>query len=285
MENLLWANQGGGRFEDRAPLLGCAVSEDGVRKAGMGIAVADLDQDLDLDVLIGNLARETDSLFLNEGQSFRDRTARSGLAAVSKPFTRFGLGLVDFDNDGRLDLFEANGRVSRESQPVSADPYAEASLLFSGGDGMRFEEVTPRGGTRPELVASSRAAAFGDVDGDGGVDVLVVNRDAAAHLLVNRVASRGAWLRLAVREASGRPALGATVLFELGGRRQRREVSAAYSYLSSNDPRVHVGLGSAAEVHDVVVRWVDGKEEAFGTLAAGREHELRRSAGRALPAR
>jgi len=280
MDDVLWHNLGDGRFADEAWVRGCAVDEDGTRKAGMGIACADLDGDLDLDLLVCNLSRETDSLYLYEDGHFLDRTARVGLGSVSRPFTRFGVGVIDFDHDGRLDLFQADGRVSKQSKPLADDPYAEPNLLFAGLDGPRFAEVAPRGGVEPELVATSRAAAFGDVDGDGGVDVLVVNRDAPAHLLVDAVAARGAWIRFRVLERSGRDALGATLVVRVGEAAVRRDVTACSSYLASSDPRVHLGLGDAMGVGDVVVRWVDGASERFaGPFAARREHRLARGLG------
>ena len=281
MPNLLWANRGGARFENVAHLAGCAVDENGTKKAGMGVAVGDVNDDGTLDLLVCNLNRETDSLFLNQGGTFRDRTSRAGLAVVSKTFTRFGMGWVDFDQDGHLDLFQANGRVNRQAVQHAADPYAEPDLLYRGSPGPRFEEVLPRGGTRELLVATGRAAAFGDVDGDGGIDVLVVNRDAPAHLLLNR-APRGRWVLLRVLERSGRDALGATVTASVGERTQRRDVRAGYSYLASNDPRVHFGLGAHEALADVVVTWADGQREGFGTRAAGAVHELRRGTGTPL---
>jgi hypothetical protein len=167
----------------------------------------------------------------------------------------------------------------RQSTAFCDDPYAEPNLLYRGR-GAAFEEVEPRGGTRDLLVATSRAAAFGDIDNDGGVDVLVVNRDAPAHLLHNVVPRRGNWISLRVLDERGRDALGATVTLTLGKRRVVRDVRAAYSYLSSNDPRVHVGLGDLARATDVAVRWTDGSTESFGSLPANRIVTLRRG-GRA----
>jgi hypothetical protein len=274
MADHLWLGDGAGNFVNRAYAWGCATDLNGLKKAGMGVAVADVDDDLDVDLLVCNLDRESDSMFLNEGTYFADGTARMGLASVSKAFTRFGMGWIDLDLDGRLDLFQANGRVQRARTAVAGDPYAEENLVFRGTAGGRFEEVRPRGGTGEELSATSRAAAFGDVDGDGGIDVLVVNRDGPAHLLMNRVEGRGAWIVLDARERSGRPAIGATLTVTVGERTLRRDVRAAYSYQASNDPRVHLGLGRADGIASVGVRWADGAEHAFGPLAAGGVHRL-----------
>ena len=189
------------------------------------------------------------------------------------------MALLDFDNDGRLDLYEANGRVGLQAETFAADPYAEPNLLFRGIAGGRFEEVTPRGGTGRPLVATSRAAAFGDLDNDGGLDIVVANRDAPPHLLHNVAPNRGHWLLLRVLERTGRDAIGAAVSVEAGGRTLRRDVRTGYSYLAANDPRVHVGLGESRQVGSVTVRWVDGARERFGPFAADRIVELRRGQG------
>jgi enediyne biosynthesis protein E4 len=278
--NHLWLNQGDGRFRDAALTMGCALDQDGIAKSGMGVDAVDVDDDGDRDLLVVNLDGESDSFFRNQGKFFVDETVPVGLRTASRPFTRFGMALRDFDNDGNLDLYEANGRVGRQSETYSSDPYAEPSLLFRGFAGPRFEEVAPRGGTRPRLVASSRAAAFGDIDNDGGIDIVVVNRDSRPFLLHNIVKPRGHWMMLRVLEEHGRDALGAEVTMTIGARTIHRDVRAASSYLASNDPRVHVGLGNETMVRDVIVRWPNGAQERFGDLPADRIAVLRRGSGR-----
>ena len=279
--NHLWLNLGGGRFRESALAMGVALDQDGTAKSGMGVDAVDLDDDGDLDLLVVNLDGESDSFFRNRGRYFTDDTAAVGLRAASRPFTRFGAGFADFDNDGYLDLYEASGRVGLQSEKYSPDPYAEPSLLFRGLPGPRFEEVRPRGGTAVPLVATGRAAAFGDIDNDGGIDILVANRDSRPYLLHNIVRPRGHWIMFRVVEEHGRDALGAQLTMTIGGRKIRRDVRAAYSYLASNDPRVHVGLGSETAAHDVAVRWPDGTKESFGDMPADRIAVLRRGAGRA----
>ncbi len=275
----LWRNGGDGAFANVALAAGCALDHEGAAKAGMGVSVADVDDDGDTDLIVCNRNRESDSFFVNDGGSFRDRGSSAGLRVVSRSFTRFGLGWVDFDQDGRLDLYEANGRVERQSIPYADDPFAEPNLVLAGRPDGTFVEVLPRGGTREPVSATSRAAAFGDVDGDGAVDVLVVNRDGPVHLFINRVPDRGHWAAFRVLEASGRDALGASVLASLGERTLRRDVRAASSYLASNDPRVHFGLGRARRIEGVRVRWADGAVERFGDFDEGSVHELRRGNG------
>jgi hypothetical protein len=278
--NHLWLNQGGGRFREAALSWGCALDQDGTAKSGMGVDAVDVDDDGNLDLLVVNLDGESDSFFRNRGTFFADDTISAGLRTTSRPFTRFGMALLDFDNDGYLDLYEANGRVGLQSERYSSDPYAEPSLLFRGFAGPQFEEVMPRGGTAAPLAATSRAAAFGDIDNDGGIDIVVSNRDSRPFLLHNVVKPRGHWIMLRVLEEHGRDGLGAQVTMTVGSRAIRRDVRAASSYLASNDPRVHVGLGQESLARNVTVRWPDGAREVFGDIPAGRIVAIRRGSGR-----
>jgi hypothetical protein len=274
--NHLWMNLGGGRFAERALVSGVALDQDGRAKAGMGVHAADVDRDGDHDLLVVNLDGESDSFYRNEHPFFVDDTASVGLRTVSRRFTRFGMAMLDFDNDGMLDIYEANGRVGLQSERFSEDPYAEPNLLLRGTPG-GFEEVTPRGGTSPVLVATSRGAAFGDVDDDGGIDILVVNRDGPAHLLRNVNRERGHWLSLRVLDEHGRDAVGAELTGIVGEQRIRGDVRAAYSYLASNDARVHIGLGTATRVDVVQVRWPGASAiESFGPFTADQVITIRK---------
>jgi hypothetical protein len=258
---------------------GVAIDQDGAPKAGMGVHAADLDDDGDNELIVMNLDTESDSFFRNEGKFFVDDTVKVGLRVVSRRFTRFGVALLDFNNDGLIDLYEANGRVGLQAETFAPDPYAEPNLLFRGVAGGRFEEVSPRGGTAQPLVATSRAAAFGDLDNDGGIDIVVANRDAAPHLLHNVAPNRGHWLLMRVLERTGRDAVGAVLSMAAGTKSLRRDVRTGYSYLAANDPRVHVGLGELQKVDRVTVRWLDGTREQFGPFEADRIVEIRRGGG------
>ena len=143
----------------------------------------------------------------------------------------------------------------------------------------RYEVLDPAGGVDPALHAASRAAVFGDVDDDGGIDVLVVNRDGPVHLLHNVVPDRGHWITLRVLDERGRDAIGATVTLTAGGRTFTVDVRPAYSYLASNDPRIHSGLGDAEAVTDIRVRWLDGTLESFGDRPANQIHRLQKGEG------
>ena len=280
MEDRLWLNQAGS-FKDQASSYQCAFDQEGKAKAGMGVTVADIDDDLDLDLLVCNLNGESDSFFLNKsGRYFEDKTVIAGLGSVSRPLTRFGMGWIDFDNDTWLDLYQANGRVMLQSVRYADDLYAEPNVLKRGvPNAIRFEEVKPRGGTKVLLSATSRAAAFGDVDNDGGIDILIVNRDGPAHLLRNIAPKRGHWIGFRVLNEHGGDALNATISLQVGDRTVHRDVRAAYSYLASNDPRVHFGLGDQSRVDAITVQWPDGAKEQFGPFSGGDYHVIRRGSG------
>ena len=265
MADRLWLRQADGTYVDNALLSGCAMDMSGKAKAGMGVSAADIDGDHDEDFIVCNLWRETDSLYLNNGSGmFQDATIRTGLGATPKTFTRFGLGFADFNNDGHIDLYEANGRVANLATSHSEDNYAEPNVLFQGQPGPRFTEVLPRGGTSESLVATSRAAAFGDINNDGRMDIIVVNRDGKPHVLRNIVSDPGNWSILQIIDEHGRDAIGARVRIVSGDMSISRQVRTDGSYCAANDPRVHFGLGETTEIDDVIVTWPDGTEQSFG---------------------
>jgi hypothetical protein len=201
---------------------------------------------------------------------FADETAVARLMGPDRALTGFGTGFFDFDNDGDLDLAVANGRIMRDTlltgggAPGYWDHYAEPNLLFENDGHGTFTNVSAQSGAFASLVENSRGLAFGDVDSDGDVDLLVANEGGRARLLHNDVAGRGHWLLVsAVDPRRRRHALGARISVVAGGRTLHRMVAPAYSYLSSSDPRVHFGLGGAGRVERIEVRWPDGRLESF----------------------
>jgi hypothetical protein len=280
MPNQLWMNQGNGKFVDEALIRGCALNALGMSEAGMGVATVDLLQRGWLDLFVTHLVGEGNRLWINTNGYFIDTVTPKGPGAVSLPYTGFGVGFADFDHDALLDLYVANGKVKYgQTQIDPKDPYAEPNTLLQGLGGGDFEEVRPQGGTVPPLVATSRGCAIGDLDNDGGLDIVVINRDGPTHLLRNLAGSRGAWIMFRVLDRKGHYALGARVQLHAGKLRLYRQVSPHESYCSSGDPRVHFGLAAAERVDQVVVSWSQGGEERFGPFPPRQIVELRQGAG------
>jgi len=260
MPNHLWINAGDGTFREEALLRGAALNDLGLPEAGMGVAVEDWDDDGDWDLFMVHLTGETNTFYRNQGGAFRDVTDELRLGMVSRAFTGFGTGLLDYDNDGRFDIFIANGKVGANDD--AEFDYAEPNQLLRGLADGSFVDVSSRAGNAVTRREVSRAAAFGDFDNDGDIDILVANNGGSARLLRNESGNDNHWLSI---QLSGRPrqldrdALGAIVTITTNGRTRRRLVQAAYSYAASNDPRVHFGLGEVERVERVSVQWPGGE--------------------------
>lgn len=284
-ENQLWHNQGGETFADIGMVSGSAVNRDGQPEASMGVAAADFDNDGDEDLFMTHLRREKNTLYENGGEAtFMDKSYESGLAAPSLPLTAFGVGVLDYDNDGLEDLLVVNGAVTQvQAQADAGDPLPlrEPKQLFRNLGALRFEDVTVGAGPDLARLAVGRGAAVGDVDNDGDADLLVTHNGGAAGLLLNEVGAERAWIGFRpVDRPGGRERSGARLRLELpDGRQLWRRAHADGSYASSGDPRVLFGLGDDPAWARVRVRWPDGREEDFAGLAARQYHELVRGAG------
>ncbi|MBZ0111032.1 MAG: CRTAC1 family protein [Thermoanaerobaculia bacterium] len=267
--NQLWLQRADGTFVDQALQAGVALNGIGQAEAGMGVSVADIDDDGWPDLFLTHLSGESNTFYTNREGLFDDDSSRRRLAAPSLHATGFGNGFFDFDLDGRLDLFVANGRVKRELPIYDADdPFAEPDLLFRGLADGDFA-VGEIGVAAAEALRTSRAAAFGDLDGDGDIDALIVNRDRPVTLLRN-VASRGHFLELRLMDVRGRDALGARVTVIAEGREQTRWVQPGSGYLTSNPASVTFGLGVADRVDRVEVHWPQGGVTRIGPLGVDR---------------
>ncbi len=276
MATQLWLNQGDGTFRDEALIRGVAYSGQGAAEASMGIDAQDIDDDGDLDLIMGHYTAQTTTLYINHGDFFEDETLRFGLAATL-PFTSFALALVDLNNDGMLDTYSANGRVlAGPVQSPTDDPYAEANQLFEGLADGTFREVMPRGGLADELVHTSRAGAFGDYDNDGDVDIIILNKDGPTYVLRNLTDGRNHWIAFRVTNRYGSTALNARVQIDVAGKTRFRNVSVSYSYFASNDPRVYFGLGKTSRVANVSVTWPDGTVQTYGDFRADQIVEIRK---------
>ena len=288
--NLLWINQRNGTFKNTGLLSGTALSADGRAKGSMGVDAGDFDNDGDDDLFMTQLPTEGSNLYVNDGSGlFEDRSNSSGLGPLSRGYTGFGTAWFDFDNDGWLDLFAANGSI--EAQAARLDekfPYDERNLLFRNLRDGRFENVTAQGGAVFRQLAVGRGAAFGDIDNDGDVDVVVSNMHRTASLLINNVGNRHHWIGLRLT-GCGSPACrlprdmnGAKVqIVRPSGSSLWRRARADGSYGSANDPRLVIGLGDATDLPTVRVIWPDGHAEVFPQTAIDRWVVLKQGAGQA----
>jgi len=280
--NQLWINTGRGTFEDRGLISATALNAGGRPEGSMGIASGDADNDGDEDLFVTNLVGETHVFYRNDGHgNFDDDRTRAGLAAPTAPMTGFGADWFDYDNDGLLDLFLTNGSVNvLERQRGQPRPFLQASQLFHNAGDARWDDVSALAGSDLTTPDVGRGAAFGDLDNDGRVDIVVTANGGRTRVLRNGTEG-GHWLRVRL-ESPGKPGLmtAARVGVDTGSTVLWRRARADGSYLSSNDPRVHVGLGSAISVKQVTVEWTDGVKQTFPGGAADREVVLRREQNR-----
>lgn len=266
--NHLWVNQQDGRFEDQAYLRGVGVNRHGMPEASMGLTVGDVDGDGRLDLFMTHLAGENNTLFRQlEGASFRDSSAVSRMSALDLPYTGFGCAFLDHDHDGDLDLAVVNGRVRAgpvwpgARLPPFWQPYGEPNLLLENQGQGEFEDRSAAAGAFAAHVEVSRGLATGDLDNDGDLDLVVAQIGGGVRVFRN-TNTAGHWLML--RLVTGRrDALGAEVEVVAGTRRLRRLCLAGFSYASSCDPRVHVGLGASDSFDRILVHWPDGQSEGF----------------------
>jgi enediyne biosynthesis protein E4 len=283
-ENQLWINRRDGTFDNRALLAGVALPLTGKAEASMGVDAGDMDDDGDDDLVITELTGEGSNVFVNDGSGvFEDHSTRTGIGPASTGFTGFGAAWFDYDNDGRLDLLAVNGAVQvieALRQAGDAFPVHQRKTLFHNAGGARFEDVTSRAGAAFALSEVGRGAAFGDVDNDGDVDVLVGNNNGPARLLMNQAAAGSHWLGLRLVGADGRDQLGARVRITTAGAVRHRRARADGSYGSANDPRVHVGLGPSSAASEVVVQWPSGRRETFAAVPADRYTTMTEGTGR-----
>jgi hypothetical protein len=283
--NRLFLNQGNGTFREAALDMGVAYSMDGLAKAGMGVALADVENDGGQVLLVTNLAREGVTAFRRDSSGqFDDATSDFGLLQSTFNRTGFGAGWLDYDNDGWLDLFIGNGAVTiLESGRGDNFPYAQRSQLFHNeGRGKHFRETSSVAGPAFQMAQVSRGAAFGDIDNDGAVDILVTNNNGPARLLRNCAGGKRHWLIVKLRSpGANRFAIGAGVaVLRRGHDPLWRRVHSDSSYLSASDTRVHFGLGDRPEIDAVLVHWPDGLRERFEGIEAGRIIELIRNSGK-----
>jgi enediyne biosynthesis protein E4 len=270
----LYRNKHDGTFEDISYISGFALNDEGREQASMGIAVGDYNRDGRVDFYITNFSDDYNTLYRNDGDgNFSDVTARAGITSVTLPFLGWGTGFLDYDNDGLLDIFAANGHVYPGVDKQDwGTTWAQRPLLFRNLDGAKFQEVPPATGSGLATVMTARGAAFGDLFNDGHIDVVINNVDSTPALLRNVVKNSNHWvtLRLVGGPKSPRDAIGAKAFVTVGGVRQRGDVFSGGSYASSSDQRLHFGLGAATKVDKLEIHWPSGTKEQVTLPAVDR---------------
>jgi hypothetical protein len=286
-QNHLWINQGDGTFKDQAMMLGVGYNSAGMAEASMGITVGDIDNDEDLDIFMGHFGGESNTLYRNMGEiGFQDDTTPAALASPSLPYTSFGSGFFDFDNDSDLDLAVVNGRVIRgpvltNQKPATYwDHYAEPNFIFENDGNGIFQNVSNRFTEFSTRIENSRGLIFGDVDNDGDIDVLVTNEGGRARLYLNEKEDKGNWLHVrAFDPRLNRDAYGAKIRVGAKDKKILRVVNPGYSFCSSNDPRAHFGLSHFSGAVKIDIKWPDGETEIYNDISVNQFVTLNKGEG------
>jgi enediyne biosynthesis protein E4 len=255
--NFLFVNRGSGRFEEIGAPAGVAYSEAGRPRSGMGVDSADFNEDGWMDLFVANIDHEMYSLYKNNhDETFDDQAAPTGIAAATRLMSGWGLKFFDYDNDGNLDLFLANGNPDDLIQVFHKDVNYQEPLLLFHNTGNGFQNVSEQSGPAFALPLSARGLAVGDFDNDGAVDVLISVNDAAPVLLRNNAGRQNHWLGLTlVGTKSNRDAIGARVTYQAGELKRGKMKTGGGSFLSSHDPRIILGLGQRTKIDWLEVKW------------------------------
>jgi len=281
--NYLYRNKGDGTFEDLSFESGYAVNGEGRETASMGIALGDYQNAGKLDILNTTFSDDYKVLYRNEGDlTFTDVSRDAGLAVTTIPFLSWGDGFIDYDNDGWKDIFIASGHVYPEVDKHDwGTSFAERPLLFRNVSGKKFELVPPVKGSGLAVVIPARGAAFGDLFNDGKIDVVLNNLDAPPTLLRNVHVDHHHWIELCLLGGPKGPrdAVGAAVYLTRSNQTQRADVLSGGSFASSNDPRVHFGLGDDKTVDSIEIHWPGGAVEKIRVTAVDRIYTVEEGKG------
>jgi hypothetical protein len=277
--NYLYMNKGNGTFKDLSYEGGFALNGDGREAANMGLAVGDYENNGHLSVVSTTFSDDFPILFRNDGTgAFTDVSYQAGIAQSSIPFVKFGDGFLDYDNDGWKDLLIVNGDVypQVDQHPEWGQSYAQRPLLYHNLGNGKFELVPAVEGTGLAVISVGRGAAFGDLFNDGKIDVVMNNMDGPPILLRNVNPDHHHWVEMKFigGPKSPRDAVGTIVYLTANGMRQRGDVLSGGSYLSSNDFRIHFGLGNATDAGTAEIQWPSGNKESLRLPAADRIYTI-----------
>ncbi len=273
--SMLFRNRGDGAFDDAGLLSGTSLNENGQEQAGMGVAAADFNHDGRLDIVKTNFSDDVPSLYRNEGHGFfTDVSYRAGLG-IHTTYLGWGVGFVDFDHDGWKDIFMVNSHVYPDIDELGlASRFRQKKLLYWNIRNGAFIDLSSRSGPGVATPSSARGAAFGDLDNDGGIEIVINNLDGRPNLLQN-AGERRNWILVALQGAqSNGKGIGARVTVEAGRARQVDEARSGGSYMSHNDMRLHFGVGDEHQVQRIRVRWPSGLDETFGPFDANQQVTL-----------
>ncbi|MDQ6788977.1 MAG: CRTAC1 family protein, partial [Acidobacteriota bacterium] len=274
--NFFYRNDGN-KFAEIGLESGTGVSGDGSEQGSMGVAVGDYLHTGRFSIFVTNFADEYNTLYRNDGDyNFTDVSFAAKVAQISRPYVGWGTGFFDLDNDGWLDLLVVNGHVYPQvSEFLSGAKYRQPKLLhINNGDGT-FCDASTQAGTALSDLRVSRGAAFGDLDNDGHIDVVIGDLDNSPMVLHNEGGDANHWITLELAATKGSPlAIGARVKAITGTVTQTEEVRSGGSYLSQNDLRVHFGVGKATKVDSIEIRWNSGKTETLKDVPADKFYSV-----------
>jgi len=278
--SLLFMNNRDGTFREEGVTRGVALSDDGMEQAGMGVGIGDYNLDGHLDLFKTHFISDTSGLYRNDGKGNFDDVTRAARTGVETRFTSWGAGMVDLDNDGYPDVFFVTGSVYPEvEKSLPQYPYKTPRVLFRNLGNGTFEELDSQAGEGITAPHSSRGCAFGDFDNDGDLDVLIVNMNEPPSLLRNDLGGHHNWIKIKLEGVkSNRSAIGARVVAHYGNKVQAQALVSQSSYYSSNDPRLHFGLGSATEAA-MEIFWPSGQRERYPQIAANQLVTIREGVG------
>ena len=270
--NYLYHNKGDGTFEEIAVTAGVAYNSDGKEHSGMGVAAGDYDNDGLIDLFVTTFANDNYALYHNDGHNFfTDVSYPSGVGEATIRWLGWGTFFFDYNNDGFKDLFCINGHVYPEIDGRINQTYRQPLQLLENIGHGKFREVSEQVGLRRMPWRSGRGGAYCDFDNDGNVDLVVSNIDDRPALLHNEGGRRNNWIELSLTgTTSNRSAIGAKVKITAGDLVQYDHVRAGGSFLSSNDPRLHFGLGNRKRVDSIEIRWPTGKIDRYQNLESNR---------------